>query len=166
MVFILLFTFFQFYSMVSQDSKVDNFVCFFFLLIISSGRLAEIKWSVRMSKSQRTLCVILQDWCWVMNIPFVRMANLNFLHNSQWITQPTNSYLVLYPSVLICCICLLCDRSFLLLFIACFHTNVCWWSFTRVWVSASLLKSPGLFSVFWLILKMLLSGWFPLFLWF
>ena len=30
-----------------------------------------------------------------------------------------------------------------------FHINVSWWSFTGVWVTASLLKSPGLFSVFW-----------------
>ena len=30
-----------------------------------------------------------------------------------------------------------------------FHISVSWWSFARVWVTASLLKSPGLFSVFW-----------------
>ena len=30
-----------------------------------------------------------------------------------------------------------------------------WWYFTWVWVTASLLRSPGLFSVFWLILTML-----------
>ena len=33
--------------------------------------------------------------------------------------------------------------------------SVSWWSFTRVWLAASLLKSPGLFSVFWLISIML-----------
>ena len=33
-VLISLFTFFQFYSVVSQDSKVDNFAAFLFLLII------------------------------------------------------------------------------------------------------------------------------------
>ena len=32
-----------------------------------------------------------------------------------------------------------------------FHISVSWWSFTGVWVTASLLKSPGLFSIFWLI---------------
>ena len=36
-----------------------------------------------------------------------------------------------------------------------FHTSVSWWSFTGVWVTASLLKYPGLFSVFWLILVIL-----------
>ena len=30
-----------------------------------------------------------------------------------------------------------------------FHISVSWWFFTGVWVIASLLKSPGLFSEFW-----------------
>ena len=30
-----------------------------------------------------------------------------------------------------------------------FHISVSWWSFTGVWVTASLLKFPGLSSVFW-----------------
>ena len=30
-----------------------------------------------------------------------------------------------------------------------FHISVSWWSFTRVWETASHLKSPGLSSVFW-----------------
>ena len=33
-----------------------------------------------------------------------------------------------------------------------FHTSVSWWLFAGVWVTASLLKSLGLFSVFWSIL--------------
>ena len=60
MVLILLFTFFQFYFVVSQDSKVDNFenfLLFFLLIIIRSGLLAEIRWSVCMSESHRSLCV-------------------------------------------------------------------------------------------------------------
>ena len=64
-VLILLFTFFQFYSVVHWDSKIDNsassffFFFFFFLLliIIRSGLLAEIRWSVCLSKSHRSLCV-------------------------------------------------------------------------------------------------------------
>ena len=50
-VLILLFTFFQFYSVVNRDSKVDNFASslfflfffFSFLFIIRSGLLAEIR---------------------------------------------------------------------------------------------------------------------------
>ena len=37
----------------------------------------------------------------------------------------------------------------LLLFIRVFHISVSWWSFTGDWVTTNLLKSPGLFSVFW-----------------
>ena len=50
----------------------------------------------------------------------------------------------------------------LLLFIRVFHISVSWWSFTGDWVTASLLKSPGLFSVFWPFSIMLLSGRSPL----
>ena len=41
----LLFTFFQFYSVVSWDSKVDNFASslFFLLIIITFGLLAEVR---------------------------------------------------------------------------------------------------------------------------
>ena len=57
-VFIPLFTFFQLYSVISQDSKVHNSAGFLFLLIfIRSGRLAEIRWSVCITKSQRCWCV-------------------------------------------------------------------------------------------------------------
>ena len=35
-----------------------------------------------------------------------------------------------------------------------FYTSVSWWFSSGVWVTASLLKSPGLFSVFWSILAM------------
>ena len=33
-----------------------------------------------------------------------------------------------------------------------FHIRVIWWSFTEVWVTASLLKSPGLFFYDYLLL--------------
>ena len=40
-----------------------------------------------------------------------------------------------------------------------FHTGVSRWFLTGVWVTASLPKSPGLFSVSWLILTTLQCGW-------
>ena len=40
-----------------------------------------------------------------------------------------------------------------------FHTSVRWWSFTEIWVTVSLLRFPGIFSVFWSILTMLYFGW-------
>ena len=48
------------------------------------------------------------------------------------------------------------------LLIRVFHISVSWWYFNGDWVTASLLKSPGLFSVFWPFSIMLLFGWSPL----
>ena len=72
-------------------------VLFLLLIIIRSGLLANIRWSVCMSKSHRSLCVLFfrtgAGLC-IYNL-FV-WSNLNFLHMSQWITLPTQSCLVLY----------------------------------------------------------------------
>ena len=100
-VLISLFTFFQFYSVVSLDSKVHNFADFLsfllLLIIIRSGLLAEIRGSVCMSKSHRSLCVSFSRtgarlWIYYLFL----WSNLNFLHISLWITLPTHSCLVLY----------------------------------------------------------------------
>ena len=105
-VLILLFTFFQFYSVVSRDSIVDYlasslFFFFFFifllLIIIRSGLLVEIRWSVCMSKSYRSLCVLFsRTGAGLCIYHLLVCSKLNFLHISQWITLPTQSYLVLY----------------------------------------------------------------------
>ena len=69
----------------------------FLLIVIRSGYLAEIRWSICISNSPRS-------W----HISFSRIdsglciyhlfvwSNFNFLHNSQWIALPTQSCLVLY----------------------------------------------------------------------
>ena len=96
---ILVFTFFQFYSVVSRDSKVNNFAnsLFFFFVIIRSGLLAEIRWSVCMSKSHRSLCVSFSRAGAGLYIYHLLLwSNLNFLHISQWITLPTQLCLVLH----------------------------------------------------------------------
>ena len=83
-----------------------------------------------------------------------------------------------YPYILVCCSlsCFIsgrCNQSFFVLrdvlsmdwrlIITCyftllrvFPTSVNWWFSTGAWGTSSLLTSPGLFSVFWLIFKMLL----------
>ena len=96
---ILLFTFFQFYSVVSRDSKVDHFASSLFLLIIiRSVFLAEIRWSVCLSKSHRSLCVLFSRKGAELCIYHLFVwSNLNFLHISQWITLLSQSCLVLYP---------------------------------------------------------------------
>ena len=64
-------------------------VLFFLLIIIKSGLLAEIRWSVCMSKFHRSLCVSFcrTDPGLCIYHLFV-WSNLNFLHISQWITLP------------------------------------------------------------------------------
>ena len=127
---------FSFILWVSRDSKVDSFADFLFLLIIiKSGLLAEIRWFVCMSKSHRSLCVSFSRTGAGLCIYHLFVcSNLNFLHVSQWITLLTLSCLVFFL------------LSSLLLWV--FHTSFTWWSFCGVWVTAGLLKSPGLFWVF------------------
>ena len=79
-----------------QSRQFCKFSLFLFN-IIKSGLLAEIRWSVCMSKSHRSLCV---SFSWtgagLCIYHLVVWPNLNFLHISQWITLPTQSCLVLY----------------------------------------------------------------------
>ena len=44
---------------------------------------------------------------------------------------------------------------FVFYFLRVYHFSISWWFSTGIWVTASLIKSPGLFSVFWLISAML-----------
>ena len=69
----------------------------FLLIIIRSGRLTEIRWSVCISKSLRSLCLLFSriDSGLCIYHLFV-WSNFNFLHKSQWITFPTQSCIVLY----------------------------------------------------------------------
>ena len=47
---------------------------FLLLTITRSGRLAEIRWSICISKSQIILCLIFKDGLWVVYISFVHMV--------------------------------------------------------------------------------------------
>ena len=73
-------------------------VLFFFLLInIRSGLLAEIRWSVCMSKSHKSLCLSFSKiYAGLYIYHLFVWSDLNFLLISQWITFPTQSCLVLY----------------------------------------------------------------------
>ena len=98
-VLILLFTFFHIYSVVRRDSKVDNFAdsLFLLLIIMRSGLLAGIKWSVCMVKSYRSLCESFSRTGAGLGIYHLLVwSNWNFLHISQWITLTTQSCLALY----------------------------------------------------------------------
>ena len=76
-----------------QSRLLCNFS--FLLIIIKSGLLAEIRWSVCMPKSYRSLCVSFSRTGAGLCIYHLFVWS-NFLHISQWITLPTQSCLVLY----------------------------------------------------------------------
>ena len=72
-------------------------ILFFLLIIIRSGLLAGIRWSVCMVKSHRSLCVSFsRTGAGLCIYHLLVWSNLNFLHISQWITMPTQSCLDLY----------------------------------------------------------------------
>ena len=55
-------------------------VLFFFLIIVRSSLLAEIRWSVCMSKSHKSLLrVIFYDRYWIVHIPFFSKVKFQFL---------------------------------------------------------------------------------------
>ena len=100
--YLAFFSLSQFYSVVSRDSKDHNFASslfffFFFFIIIRSGLLAEIRWSVCISMSHRSLWASFSrtdvGLC-IYNL--FLCSNLNSMYISQWITLPTQSCLVWY----------------------------------------------------------------------
>ena len=109
--YLSLFSFcFSFTLWLTGTATLTNLqVLFFFLIIIRSYRLAENKSSVCMLKSHRSLCV---SFSWtnarLSMYHLFRWSNLNFLHNSLWITLPTHLCLVLYSFY--------CTLVFLLIF--------------------------------------------------
>ena len=67
------------------------------LIIIKSGLLAEIKWSICMSESHKSLCVSFSRTAARLGIYHLFIwSNFNFLNIFQWITLSTQSCLVLY----------------------------------------------------------------------
>ena len=69
----------------------------FLMIIINSRRLAEIRWFVCTWKSQRNFCILFSRTVSRLCICHLLLwLYLNVLHNSQWITLPTQSCLVLH----------------------------------------------------------------------
>ena len=91
-LFLLSFSFFR-WSTGTTKSTIRQVLFFGWL----SSHLAEIRWSICISKSLRIFCVWFSrtdsEFC-IFRL-FV-WSNLNFLLNLQWITFPTQSCLVLY----------------------------------------------------------------------
>ena len=80
-----------------QSRQICKFSFSFLLIIIRSGLLAAIRWSVCMLKSHRRLCLSFSRTGAGFCIRHLLVwSNLNFLHIPQWITLPTQSCLALY----------------------------------------------------------------------
>ena len=94
-VLILLFAFFQFYSVVRWNNKVHKweFSLFCYLLcLVVWLRLGD---RLYIKIPENFVRLIFLHRFWVVHI-FVRIVKINFLHNSQRISLPTQSCLVLY----------------------------------------------------------------------
>ena len=80
-VLILLFAFFQFYSVVSQDSKVHDFASSLFFVdfykVWLSGQ--DLVIHLYLKNPLEFVHLILQDRFWVVHIPFVCMVKFQFL---------------------------------------------------------------------------------------
>ena len=63
----------------TAKSMILQILFLLLLIIIRSGFLVEIRWSVCLSKSHRSFCVILYDSCWVVHIPFVSTVKFKLL---------------------------------------------------------------------------------------
>ena len=73
------------------------FFLFIIIILLLSGLLVEISWSVCMLKSHRSLCKSFYRTGAELCIYHLFVwSNWNFLHIFQWITLPTQSYLALY----------------------------------------------------------------------
>ena len=117
-------------------------------------------------------------WCCLLSISTsIRKVffSQTFRFWLDWVVQFLLLYVVSHFSLLVLCIFLcqilfLCHDNIIIIIIIIiiihtfrvFHISVSWWFFTGVWVTTSLLKSPGLFSVFWPSSIMLSFGWSPL----
>ena len=69
-------------------------VLFFLLIILMSGLLVEIRWSVCMSHWSLCMSFSRADAGWCIYYLFVK-SNFTFLHVSQWVTWPTQWSVVL-----------------------------------------------------------------------
>ena len=84
------------WSAATAKSTILQFL-FILLIIMRSGLLAGIRWSVCMLKSRRSLCESFSRTGVRLCIYHLFVwSNWNFLHISQWITLSTQSSLALY----------------------------------------------------------------------
>ena len=91
---IFLFASFQFLSVVCRDNSVHNSASSIFCGWLLLGLVVRPR--LGLSKSHRCLFVLFsRTYSWLCIYHYFICSNFSFLHNSQWITLPTQSCLVL-----------------------------------------------------------------------
>ena len=116
------------------------FFFFFFLIIIRFGLLAEIRWSVCMSKLHRRLCVSFSRTGAGLCIYHLLVWSIYCPFSSGSPCRPSR-VLFYIPPELICCIRLLCDWSFHL----CHRiAYICYFSFSLMYSRFDMIGSYGI----------------------
>ena len=143
-----------------------KFSIFVLLIIIRSGLLAEIRWSVWKSKSD---CILYVLFSWtdagLCIYHLFLLSDLNLLHTPaladgfHWSLSDSKSSSVsrillgILTDINNVVVWMASTRPLIIIviiiIIRVFHISVRWCAFSGVWVTASLLTSPGLFSAFW-----------------
>ena len=77
-VLTFLFTFFQFYSVVNRDCEVHNSVSSLFFFLIDYYEVWSSGHGLYVKILYEFVCLILQERCWVVHIPLVRIVKLKF----------------------------------------------------------------------------------------
>ena len=104
------------------------------------------QWSAGTAKS--TIRQVLFFFCWLSQ-DLVVWPRLDDSFVSQNPNQFCASHFLGRIIIIIIIIMIIIIIIIIIYTLRVFHIGVSWWSFTEVWVTASILKSPGLFSVFW-----------------
>ena len=94
-------------------------------------------------------------------LTFLRSFQLHQLLNCPFISKFSSPFInpsVTVPRAPITIEINVINNIIIILPIRVFHISISWWFFTGVWVTASLLKSPGLVSGSWPSLAMLSFG--------
>ena len=127
-VFDYLFTFLYFHGVDHWNSKIAERQFLFFLLINNgSGRLARIRWSVFISKSQRILCVSFSRTdCGLYIYHLVVWSSFYLLHNSR--SSVVRSPVFLLSQFVINCLIFFSTQSTLAILwcIINFHFDINW----------------------------------------
>ena len=132
------------------DKSIIRQVLFFAVNYNKVWSPAEISWYVFISKSQKTLYISF-SWTdsWLCIYYLFLESNLNFLHNSQWITFPTQLCILLYffyvgllHSLIWLIVSFLSHYHYLRLFHIRDQSSFNWCFFTGIWDAANFLGSP------------------------